>query len=196
MLLQATGGNLKDIKCYWYLLVYKFVRGEARLKTLRELRHHRLLIPQPNSDDVVITLKDVSDESEVLGVFTSPAGRGVAQLDKMITKGKKWSTKVSASNLTTGDAWHSFVGQAIPSTLYGLVPLMAGPDVVETEFMGWYYSCLSPLGVNRNIAKGWRMLPEEYFGLGMPNMSLRKLSDSIQFLQRKWGGQDAVGKAL
>ena len=196
MLLQATGGNLKAGKCYWYLLVYKFIRGEARLKTLRELRHHKLRIPQPHTDDVEIELKDVSEESEVLGVFTSPAGRGLAQLDKMISKGGKWSTKVSASTLSPGDAWHSFSGQAVPASSYGIVPLMAGPDLVEQGFMGGYYKCLSTLGVNKNTAKGWRMLPEEFFGLGMPNMSLRKLGDSIQFLQRRWGGKSAVGKAL
>ena len=196
MLLQASGGNLKHIKCYWYLLAFKFVRGEAKLKSLRELRQYQLCIPQPNAPDKVIKLKDVADESEVLGVFTAPAGKGEAQLRHMIEKGKKWSTNVSDSTLSPGDAWHSFSYQAIPSVSYGLVPLMAGPDRVEQEFMQWYYKCLGPLGVNRNIAKGWRMLPEEFFGLGMPNMSLRKLGDTLQFLQRRWDGKDAVGKAL
>ena len=32
-LLQATGGNLKPSKCYYYLMVFKFVRGEPRLCT-------------------------------------------------------------------------------------------------------------------------------------------------------------------
>ena len=32
-----------------------------------------------------------------------------------------------------------------------------------------YSQCLPILGVNRNIGTEWRMLPERYQGLGMPN---------------------------
>ena len=137
------------------------------------------------------------EEAEVLGVYTAPARKGVAQLGHMVGKGRTWSTKVAESTIGPGDTWHSFTYQAIPSTTYyGLIPLMAGPDLVEKEFMGWYYKYLAPLGVNRNVAKGWRMLPEEFFGLGMPNMCLRKLGDTLQFLQRRWGSKTAAGKAL
>jgi hypothetical protein len=45
-LLQATGGNLKAMKCYWYLLSYKFHKGTATLKSLHELPRYTLRIPQ------------------------------------------------------------------------------------------------------------------------------------------------------
>ena len=62
-LLQATWGNLKPKKCYWYLLSYKFVRGVATLKTMPETKHHKLCIPQPLAQDVVITLRAPSTAS-------------------------------------------------------------------------------------------------------------------------------------
>jgi hypothetical protein len=34
-LLQATGDHHKHGKCFWYLLSYKFIFGEARLKHFR-----------------------------------------------------------------------------------------------------------------------------------------------------------------
>jgi hypothetical protein len=44
-LLQAMGGHLKDTVCYWYLLSYKFIQGEATLKSLHELSHYTITIP-------------------------------------------------------------------------------------------------------------------------------------------------------
>jgi len=36
-LVQASGGILKTAKCLLYLMAYKFVKGQARLKLLRDL---------------------------------------------------------------------------------------------------------------------------------------------------------------
>ena len=49
-LLQATGGNLKPEKCYWYLLQYHFRQGIATLTPRTLLSHHQLTIPQPECD--------------------------------------------------------------------------------------------------------------------------------------------------
>jgi hypothetical protein len=75
-LLQASGGNLKPEKCYWYLLSYKFVQGRAMLKPLREIHQYQRHIPQPGSEDVPIRLKDPYKASEVLGVWSSPVSSG------------------------------------------------------------------------------------------------------------------------
>ena len=71
-LLQTTGGMLKESKYFWYLLSYKFIRGEAKLRRLRELPHYELVIPQHSRVDAVIKLLDAGNAAETLGVFTSP----------------------------------------------------------------------------------------------------------------------------
>jgi hypothetical protein len=147
-LLQATGGNLKPEKCYWYLLSYKFVHGRATLKTLKELNHHQLHIPQPNATEVAIHLKDPSQASEVLSVWSCPASSGHAQLDHMIKKGKKWSTKVLNSALQPSEVWQSLKTQALSSVKYGLIALMSSREEVDKAFSSWYYSFLPALGVN------------------------------------------------
>ena len=95
-LLQATGGMLKESKCFWYLLSYKFVHGEAKLRRLRELPHYELVIPQHSGVDAVIKLLDVGHAAETLGVFTSPLSdpnparihfRRTQQLQKLVDKG-------------------------------------------------------------------------------------------------------------
>ena len=117
-------------------------------------------------------------------------------LNHMINKGFRWSTKVIASTLTPQDVWFSFKTQAIPSVRYGLVPLMATRYQLDEALSRWYYHCLPALGVNRNIRKDWKMLPVQYQGLGLPNLSLEKLADSLKLLQRHWGTTSDLGMAL
>ena len=50
------------------------------------------------------------------------------------------------------------------------------------------------LGVNRNIAKEWRTLPERYQGLGLPDFEVHSFSKKFHFLQRKWGGKRSTSE--
>jgi hypothetical protein len=195
-LLQATGGNLNPAKCYWYLLQYKFEKGEASLTSKRQLLDKHLTIPQPNGSEVEITLKDPTEPSEVLGVLVSPTGDGEPMLQHMVDKGYKWSRRVLNSKLQAKDAWFSFRTQAIMSVKYGLVPLMASWSSIEHTVSKWYYHCLPALGVNRSIGHEWRMLPVEYQGLGLPNLALEKLAESLQLIQHHWSRRTKLGQAL
>jgi hypothetical protein len=102
----------------------------------------------------------------------------------MAGKGEKWCVKVRASKLTMHNIWYSFFQSMKPSMSFGIIPVMDPPEIVEDAFQDLYFMCLSTLGVNRNITKGWRMLPCCFQGLGLPNMALEKLSESLMWLQR------------
>jgi hypothetical protein len=71
-LLMATGGMLRDTKCFWYFMSYKFVRGVPTLRRKRELPGLVMVIPQHNGADVPIELLDVTDARKTLGVYTCP----------------------------------------------------------------------------------------------------------------------------
>ncbi|KAL3780888.1 hypothetical protein HJC23_009934 [Cyclotella cryptica] len=159
-LLQSTGGNLKPEKCYWYFMAYKFVKGVAILRPAKEMS-------RPGAS-VAIELKDPSEASEVLGVWSSPTGTSTSQLDHMIGKGRKWSTRVLRSTLRPSEVWHSFTTQALPSVRYGLIALMASPRDLDDAFSAWYYTLLPALG----------------------------LAISLQYLQRHWGRSSTMGTIL
>ena len=195
-LLQATGGNLKPPKCYWYLLSYRFKKGIASLKPLREIQHHSLSIPQPDHKEVEITLKDAYTSSEVLGIWSCPASTGTSHLEHMLKKGRKWSQRILSSSLSPAEVWHSFKTQALPAVSYGLTTLMVPRSRLDDEFGHWFYTFLPALGVSRAITKEWRTLPIQYQGLGLPLMSIEKLALSLQYLQRHWGTKSTYGQAL
>jgi hypothetical protein len=76
---------------------------------------------------------------------------------------------------------------------FGIVPVMDPPQIVEDAFQDFYFKCLPTLGVNRNITLGWRMLPCRFQGIGLPNMALEKLSESLMWLQRHWDVGEGMG---
>jgi hypothetical protein len=114
----------------------------------------------------------------------------------MLTKGRKWSTRVLNSPISPAEVWHCFKIQALPAVKYGLVALMASFREVDETCITWYYSFLPALGVNQNISREWRTLPIKYQGLGLPQMSLEKLAVSLQNIQRHWGSPSTVGQVL
>ena len=65
---------------------------------------------------------------------------------------------------------------------------------LQTSYQDLYYKMLPPLGVNSNIGKEWKTLPERYQGLGLPNFEVHAFSKDVHFLQRKWGGKDSTSK--
>jgi hypothetical protein len=196
LLLQATGGSLKPTKCYWYLMSYKFTNGIASLRSKQELNNFALSIPQPDNAAIIIELKDPSHATEVLGVWCSPSGDGMPMLQHMMDKGHRWARKVLTSTLSSHEVWFSFKTQAIMAVRYGLVSLMASRCQIDHALDRWYYHCLPALGVNRNIRKDWQMLPLGFQGLGLPNLSLEKMTDSLKLLHQHWGTTSDLGTAL
>jgi hypothetical protein len=94
-------------------------------------------IPQPNSNSVQITRKEVTEESETLGIFTSPKSLDDGQLSKMMNKANRWTAGMRTAHLSPRDIWHSMQTQVLPSIKYGLIPLMADPQTVERNFRTW-----------------------------------------------------------
>ena len=60
---------------------------------------------------------------------------------------------------------------------------MDRPEVIYKAFMGLFFKCLAAVVVNRNITKGWRIVPCRYQGLGLPHMVLEKLAKCLAWLQ-------------
>ena len=99
-LAQASGGILKEKKCSVYFLSYKYVRGRARLMSLRDLPEattqitegnmvypSHIRIPQPEGPDAPIVTHEVTNASKMLRVPFSPAGNSLTHVDHMVQKG-------------------------------------------------------------------------------------------------------------
>ena len=75
---------------------------------------------------------------------------------------------------------------------WGLATVTMPPAKMNKEIQLLYFNILGFLGVNRHIAKEWRMLPEKYHGLGLPNFALSALAAKMHVLQCHFVFEDAL----
>ena len=107
-----------------------------------------------------------------------------------------WMNWAKSPLLPRQDKIHSFWSQAKMSVWYRITALMSPPDALESTIQNWYYMSLPNVCVEWNIMKEWHDLTIKYQGLGLPNLSIEKLSSLIQFLFRHWSLPTSLGHSL
>ncbi len=83
--------------------------------------------------------------------------------------------------------------QLYPAMSYGLTTVIIPPKKLDALMGELYYKALPMLGINRCIARDWRLLSERYQGLGPPNFTTDCLASKLQYIQSKWGFASAAG---
>jgi hypothetical protein len=84
----------------------------------------------------------------------------------------------------------------VPKILYGAVTLSHPPAKLEKAFQSIYYKLLPSLGVNRCITKSYRMLPEKYQGLALPNPNIWVLAAKLILIREHWELDTTLGNML
>ena len=97
---------------------------------------------------------------------------------EMVKKGIDWVDKMNTRKVPCRDAWMSFFAQLLPGINWGMVTVVLSPRILHEAYQSLYYKMLPLLGVNRNIGKEWRMLPERYQGLGLPDFEVHSFPRS------------------
>ena len=99
----------------------------------------------------------------------------------MIKQGIDWVVRTNTGKLPRRDPWMSFLAQPLPEINWGLVAVVLTPKTIQKYYKDLYYKMLPLLGVNRNIGKEWRTLPERYPGIGLLNFKVHALSKIFTF---------------
>ena len=139
---HAIGGTLKPSKCHGQVVAFKFKRGKAEYKKVKELPSTSLTIPKPDGSCATIPLKEVDEAVETLGVFTCPSGDFSAQLKKIKGKGLDWAENLRSNYLAPTDAWLGFKAQLYPSMKYGIGTISVKPKLMEVTYQKVYYRLL------------------------------------------------------
>ena len=80
MIVMATGGSLKPLKCHVSVKSYKFWKGRAVLKKTRELPKTNFTVPQKDGPKAPIVLLEPTEAKKTLGIETSTSGSGKIHL--------------------------------------------------------------------------------------------------------------------
>jgi hypothetical protein len=192
----ASGGYLKAAKCFWYMMSWKWVRGVPQLRSLQQLPKYELYIPQKVGAPATVSLRDVSDAAETLGVWSCPAGDFGFPVSKKMDEGHLWVERLRRNRCPAADGWLGFQYSLIPKVTYGFAAITVDPNILEKSFQKLYREVLSPLKVNKNITRFYRMAPKRVMGLGMPNPCIKMLSHKLHLLQCEWNQPTAAGQML
>jgi hypothetical protein len=192
----ATGGYLKAAKCFWYMMAWKWINGVPHLRTLRQLPPYQMTVPQKENRLAKIPLQCVSEAKETFGVWSCPSGEFGVHVGKKMEVGHLWVERLKRNRCPAGDAWLGFRYSLIPKVTYGFAAIVVDPALLETSFQRLYREVLSPLKVNKNITRFYRMTPKRVMGLGMPNPCIRMLAYKLQLLQTEWNQPTSAGNML
>ena len=92
MIVLATGGYLKQLKCQVGLVLFRFVDGKARVKTGRLLPEFQFNIPQTGGVTLPIPTIEPGEGTKSLGVVFDLLNECLHQLEKISKKGLEWSS--------------------------------------------------------------------------------------------------------
>ncbi len=116
-LLNATGGALKQEKCFWYLLDYKCKDGEW---TYAETALRNLFIINSDGIRSPITQEEVTVSKKTLGIYDSPAGGNKDHLKYIQEKASTWTSRMINGHLPHHMAWIAYKLQLWPGLCCGL----------------------------------------------------------------------------
>ncbi len=123
----------------------------------------------------------------MLGIYFGPTSGGSTHIQEMAKKVYAWSNRIRSCPLPPNLAWKSFMHQLLPGMAWGIATVVLLPQKLLKQFQRVYFQCLPHLNVNCHIELPWRIIPEQYQGLGMPNFALISLASKILYLLFNWG---------
>ncbi len=184
---------MKPEKCYAYFLSYWYNRGRAKLRTVRALpaliapitfppgkiAPSHLRVPLPDGTLAPIPTLCSKDATLMLGIYFGPTSGGGTHICKMAKKGFIWAGQIKSCPLPPDLAWEGFTHQLQPGMMWGIATIVMSPHRLLKQFQQVQFRCLSLLNVNFHIDLPWRLIPEQYQGLGMANYALVSLASNF-----------------
>ena len=96
MIVLATSGYLKQSKCQVGLTLFRFVNGEAKVKSARLLPKFQFTIPQQSGSSVPIPTVSADAGTDSLGVSFDMMNTCSHQLDRISKKGLEWASRLNS----------------------------------------------------------------------------------------------------
>ena len=155
LLLNVTGGALKQEKCFWYLLDYTCNEGEWSYAVHSDFN---LFVNNPDRSKSSIKQEGVQTSKKTLGIYDSPAGGNQGHLEYIHGKLMTWITRMRNGHLPSHMAWIAYKLQLWPGLRYGLGTMTNDLGVTETIFDKADYETMPILGVARTVKRELRTL--------------------------------------
>ena len=94
-LLHTNGGMLELKKCFWVLIIWKWIDGVPKMSTVRDTPATLDLIQSQTKENITVDRKEASEAPKVLGCHMSADGDWKTEYVRWRTTSKDFSTKVN-----------------------------------------------------------------------------------------------------
>ena len=123
---MASGGVLKSVKCFYYLISFEW-NAQGQWRYARNDKHNEfsLCVPTVDGGSAPIEYLGVDVAKETIGVFVCPSGAAGKQLDVIKFKAQEWTGRAEDSKLMQRDIWVLVDHQLWPRLSYGLCSVEA-----------------------------------------------------------------------
>ena len=196
-LLIATGGTLKPIKCFSYLMSFDWdEKGKWSYAKHEEDEGAVIMVPMPGGEEKPIKNLGCDVVKETLGICTSPEGLGKASIDKMREKADKWIRSAAGARLHRKMFWTSVETQFWPSVSYGLCCSMATLEELEGSLQKRYHKMAPKGGLIRSAKREIRQLSSGFYGAGLPHPGVETAVAQCNKLLMHYGCQSSTGVQL
>ena len=189
--LNSTGGGLKGPKCYWWLIDYEYTNGSWQYMAKVDWE---LVVPLPDGTSCIVDQVSCDTSMKMLGVWSCPSGIDNTHLkENVVGKLETWITRTRNGRLPSSLAWRSYLWKLWPGLRYGLATLGTPIDMLDTILGRQQFEVLPLLGVNRNIRRQWRTIPQAFGGVGLFNISIEQTIGWINMFLQHYGMDSTLG---
>ena len=176
--LYVTGGIMRSSKCAWTMLDYN---GTLQNSTMLSQKSNPGSIRMPEENGIIKTIPryDKDDPREYLGVVQTTDGEETEQLKNMTQKILDWNELIKQSRLPPALNLKAVMCKIHKTLQYPLPALTLSEKSSQKLSNKLYWESLPKCGIVRTFPIQYRHLPEQYQGLGLPNLYLEQETGKI-----------------
>ena len=194
-LLRTTGGALEPTKSDWVKIRHIWKDGKTTLDNNKEERP--LTVRNPAGDQEELTQKSANEARETLGVWQTPSGSEVTQVNETQAKIDKWSRNINRSSINRRNArWaaKTTIGKTIRYPLAATTMTEKQCTKIEKKFTRAIYG---KIGVVRTAPTTLGAAPQHLGGFGLNSgIHENQTIDHVSMLMKHGHKQTTTGKLI
>jgi hypothetical protein len=197
LLLIATGGALKPIKCFYQLISFSWkADGSWSYENNHVYPEYSIMVPLEDGSSAEIKHLDIYTPTKTLGLMTAPTGSNAGALAWMKENAEGRLVKASGAKHHKRNVWFLLDKQFWSKETYGISATSAPFKDLDKCLMRTYYDLLPRSGNRKSIRRELRQMDRDFYGIGFPHPEIECLAGKVTKLLSHYGSTSGLGKHM
>ena len=194
LLLIASGGAFKPVKCFSHLISFEWTPdGRWKYSSNESKEEFDVAVPMPDGSSVTIDNLSVDTAKETLGVWTCPSGKADESIKVIQKKAQEWIDRAKEGKLKRRDVWFLLKHQLWPRLKYGLCSSTASYTQLTHCLKKQWWQLLPLGGIIRTARTPIRQTSHGFYGAGCPHPGVEACIEQINKLLMHFGCPSSTG---